>query len=102
MPEQALAYTRSGFAGSIVMSITMDPANPDRVYASACSGIYHSDNGGTKWSKYGGIPFLSRRTQIIRQDPTNPSIVYAGTTDGLWKTTNAGATWARVSVPNWT
>jgi hypothetical protein len=87
---------------SDVMSITIDPANPDRVYASACSGIYHSDNGAAKWAKYGGIPFLSRRTQIIRQDPTNPSIVYAGTTDGLWKTTNAGASWARVSVPNWT
>jgi len=87
---------------SDVMSITIDPTNPDRVYASACSGIYHSDNGATKWAKYGGIPFLSRRTQIIRQDPTNPSIVYAGTTDGLWKTTNAGASWARVSVPNWT
>jgi photosystem II stability/assembly factor-like uncharacterized protein len=87
---------------SDVMSITIDPTNPDRVYASACSGIYHSDNGAAKWAKYGGIPFLSRRTQIIRQDPTNPSIVYAGTTDGLWKTTNAGATWARVSVPNWT
>jgi photosystem II stability/assembly factor-like uncharacterized protein len=87
---------------SDVMSITIDPTNPYRVYASACSGIYHSDNGATKWAKYGGIPFLSRRTQIIRQDPTNPSIVYAGTTDGLWKTTNAGASWARVSVPNWT
>jgi photosystem II stability/assembly factor-like uncharacterized protein len=87
---------------SDVMSITIDATNPDRVYASACSGIYHSDNGAAKWAKYGGIPFLSRRTQIIRQDPTNPSIVYAGTTDGLWKTTNAGATWTRVSVPNWT
>jgi photosystem II stability/assembly factor-like uncharacterized protein len=87
---------------SDVMSITIDATNPDRVYASACSGIYHSDNGAAKWAKYGGIPFLSRRTQIIRQDPTNPSIVYAGTTDGLWKTTNAGASWARVSVPNWT
>jgi photosystem II stability/assembly factor-like uncharacterized protein len=87
---------------SDVMSITIDPTNPDRVYASACSGIYHSDNGAAKWAKYGGIPFLSRRTQIIRQDPTNPSTVYAGTTDGLWKTTNAGASWARVSMPNWT
>ena len=41
---------------SDVMSITIDPTNPDRVYASACSGIYPSDNGAAKWAKYGGIP----------------------------------------------
>jgi photosystem II stability/assembly factor-like uncharacterized protein len=73
---------------SDVMSIIVDPQNPTNVHATACSGIYHSVNGATTWTKYQGIPFVFRRTQLIRQDPRDPQTLYAGTTSGLWKTTN--------------
>src|SRR5271168_353912 len=73
---------------SDVMSVVVDPANPDNVHATACSGIYHSVNGAQQWSKYQGIPFVFRRTQLIRQDPRDSQVLYAGTTSGLWKTTN--------------
>jgi photosystem II stability/assembly factor-like uncharacterized protein len=73
---------------SDVMSIVVDPASPESVHATACSGIYHSVNGAQQWSKYKGIPFAFRRTQLIRQDPKHPEVLYAGTTSGLWKTTN--------------
>jgi len=73
---------------SDVMSIIVDPNNPDNVHATACSGIYHSMNGAQSWVKYQGIPFVFRRTQLIRQDPRDSQTLYAGTTSGLWKTTN--------------
>jgi photosystem II stability/assembly factor-like uncharacterized protein len=73
---------------SDVMSIVVDPANPANVHATACSGIYHSVNSAEQWKRYGSIPFVYRRTQLIRQDPQNPEALYAGTTSGLWKTTN--------------
>jgi photosystem II stability/assembly factor-like uncharacterized protein len=73
---------------SDVMSIIVDPKNPDNVHATACSGIYHSVNGAQTWTKYQGIPFVFRRTQLIRQDPRDSNVLYAGTTSGLWKTTN--------------
>lgn len=73
---------------SDVMNIIVDPANSDNVHAVACSGIYHSLNGGTEWVKYKSIPNVFRRTQLIRMDPTNADILYAGTTSGLWKTVN--------------
>jgi photosystem II stability/assembly factor-like uncharacterized protein len=73
---------------SDVMSIIVDPQNPTNVHATACSGIYHSVNGATTWTKYQGIPFVFRRTQLIRQDPHDPQTLYAATTSGLWKTTN--------------
>jgi photosystem II stability/assembly factor-like uncharacterized protein len=73
---------------SDVMSIIVDPANPDNVHATACSGIYHSTNGAQQWVKYQGIPNTFRRTQLIRMDPTNPNVLFAGTTSGLWKTVN--------------
>jgi len=41
---------------SDVMSIIVDPANPENVHATACSGIYHSTNGGAQWVKDEGTP----------------------------------------------
>jgi len=85
---------------SDVMSIIVDPANPENVHATACSGIYHSVNSAQQWTKYQGIPFVFRRTQLIRQDPQNPQTLYAGTTSGLWKTTN-DRDFKRVTPGDW-
>jgi photosystem II stability/assembly factor-like uncharacterized protein len=85
---------------SDVMSIIVDPANSDNVHATACSGIYHSTNGGQQWVKYQGIPNTFRRTQLIRMDPSNPSTLYAGTTSGLWKTVNE-KDFKRVTPGDW-
>jgi photosystem II stability/assembly factor-like uncharacterized protein len=85
---------------SDVMSIIVDPATPENVHATACSGIYHSTNGGQQWVKYTGIPSVFRRTQLIRQDPTNSTTLYAGTTSGLWKTVN-DKDFKRVTPGDW-
>jgi len=87
---------------SDVMTMIVDPANPSNVHATACSGIYRSVNGGENWKRYGGIPFVYRRTQLIRQDPQHPDVLYAGTTSGLWKTANEGAdNWKRMTPLEW-
>jgi len=87
---------------SDVMTMIVDPTNPSNVHATACSGIYHSVNNGETWKRYGGIPFVYRRTQLIRQDPQHPDVLYAGTTSGLWKTTNEGAdNWKRMTPLEW-
>ena len=86
---------------SDVMSIIVDPANPDSVHATACSGIYHSTNAAQQWTKYKGIPFVFRRTQLIRQDPQHPETLYAGTTSGLWKTTSEAGQWKRITPVDW-
>ena len=85
---------------SDVMNIIVDPANSSNVHAVACSGIYHSLNGGTDWVKYKSIPNIYRRTQLIRMDPSNPDILYAGTTSGLWKTVNE-KDFRRVTPGDW-
>jgi photosystem II stability/assembly factor-like uncharacterized protein len=86
---------------SDVMSILVDRVNSRRVFASACSGIYRSDNAGMLWRKIQGIPFSARRTHVIRQHPLAPDVVYAGTTEGLWKTTDGGDTWRRMTPRDW-
>ncbi len=84
---------------SDVFSVIVDSSNSSVVFASACSGIYKSDNGAQQFHKIQGIPFTARRTRVLKQDPSNPSIVYAGTTEGLWKTMDLGKTWKRMSEP---
>jgi photosystem II stability/assembly factor-like uncharacterized protein len=86
---------------SDVMSVVVDPANPDNVHLTACSGIYRSTNDGAQWTRYNGIPFVFRRTQLIKQDPQHPETLYAGTTSGLWKTTNEGTEWKRLTPGDW-
>ncbi|MBL8151347.1 MAG: hypothetical protein JNN15_15600 [Blastocatellia bacterium] len=78
---------------SDIFSIVINPQDPSRVLASACSGIYQTSNSAETWTKFQGIPFTSRRTHIIYPDPTNADVIYSGTTEGLWKTTDSGKTW---------
>jgi photosystem II stability/assembly factor-like uncharacterized protein len=95
------AISKGMIDDSDVMSIIVDPANPQSVHATACSGIYHSTNAAQQWAKYKGIPFVFRRTQLIRQDPQHPETLYAGTTSGLWKTTSETGQWKRVTPVDW-
>lgn len=85
---------------SDVFSMIVDSSNSSVVFASACSGIYKSENAGEQFHKIQGIPFSARRTRVLKQDPSNPQIVYAGTTEGLWKTMDQGKTWKQVSNPD--
>lgn len=82
---------------SDVFSIFVDPARPDRVLASACSGIYRSEDGGLNWTKFRGIPAEQRRTHVVRQMPGRSGTIFAGTTLGLLKSTDGGATFRRVN-----
>jgi len=86
---------------SDVFSIILDNGRPGTVYASACSGIYKSENEGELFRKVQGIPGSARRTRILQQDPSAPDTVYAGTTEGLWKTVDRGQTFKLISPPNY-
>jgi photosystem II stability/assembly factor-like uncharacterized protein len=84
---------------SDVFSIIVDPQNPNVVYASACSGIYKSEDAAGHFRKVQGIPSTARRTRVLKQDPEHLNIVFAGTTEGLWRTNDSGATWKRTTGP---
>ncbi len=86
---------------SDIMSLRIDANNPERVYLSACSGIYRSENQGASWTKLQGIPYAARRTQAIVQDPEQSTTLYAATTEGLWVTRDAGESWKRTTPKEW-
>ena len=80
-----------------MFSIIVDPSDPKVVYASACSGIYKSDDAGLLFHKVQGIPTSSRRTRVLAQDPRDLKVVFAGTTEGLFRTEDAGKQWTAKS-----
>jgi len=82
---------------SDIMSLHIDAKNPRRIFSSACSGIYRSDDAGLSWTKLQGIPYTSRRTQQIVEEAKNPGILYAATTQGLWQTSDDGENWKRIT-----
>lgn len=84
---------------SDIFTIQVDPDNPNTVMMSACSGIYRSQDAGTAWTKFQGIPYSSRRTHMIYRHPTRPETIFAGTTEGLWVSTQDGKpdTWRQVT-----
>jgi photosystem II stability/assembly factor-like uncharacterized protein len=82
---------------SDVFSIQVDGANPERVFASACSGVYGSVNGAARWSRL-ETPKGAFRTHFVALDPKNNQIVFAGTTEGLLRSTDGGRTWRNVNA----
>lgn len=82
---------------SDVFSIFVDPAQPENLLASACSGIYRSDSKGETWSKFKGIPATHRRTHVIRLHPEKKNVIFAGTTLGLLKSVDGGANFRQLN-----
>jgi photosystem II stability/assembly factor-like uncharacterized protein len=82
---------------SDVFSIHVDETRPMRLFASACSGIYHSSNQGASWIKLVEPHDASFRTYQITQDPVNPEVLFAGTAHGLTRSTDRGKTWRKLS-----
>jgi photosystem II stability/assembly factor-like uncharacterized protein len=81
---------------SDVFSIVVDARSPATVYASACSGVYRSGDGGTSWRRM-TTPHGAFRTYLVTLDPRRPGVVFAGTSAGLLRSANGGDLWTRVS-----
>lgn len=81
---------------SDVFSIQVDAKRPDRVYASACSGVYASVNGAEKWVHL-DTPQGAFRTHFVALDPLHEGVVFAGTTGGLLRSSDGGHAWRHVS-----
>ena len=81
---------------SDVFSIQVDARHPERVFASACSGVYSSLNGAEKWAHL-DTPQGAFRTHFVALDPQHEGVVFAGTTGGLLRSSDGGHSWKHVS-----
>jgi photosystem II stability/assembly factor-like uncharacterized protein len=109
------------FAGWEMYHLKGSPADPNRLYASQCSGwfgqqIQRSDDGGATWEPvgnqftYDGVtgthqwydgtphPWEFKRVWHLEPSLTDPDTAYAGIEDAaLFRTTDAGKTWHELS-----
>jgi photosystem II stability/assembly factor-like uncharacterized protein len=105
------------FAGWEIYHIKGSPVDPDRLYASQCSGwfgqqIQRSNDGGKTWEpvgnefKYDGTPgthqwydgtqhpWEFKRVWHFEPSLTDPDTVYAGVEDAaMFRTTDGGKSW---------
>ncbi|MDZ4806590.1 MAG: exo-alpha-sialidase [Candidatus Eisenbacteria bacterium] len=109
------------FAGWEMYHVKGSPVDPDRLYASQCSGwfgqmIQRSNDGGKSWEPvdnkfvYDGIPgthqwfdgtqhpWEFKRVWHLEPSLTDPDMVYAGVEDAaMFRTTDGGASWHEMS-----
>jgi len=94
----------------MVISLAIDPRQPQTLYAGTSGGVYKSVDGAQTWEKRNTglvapeVLKSSRSLGVtrIKVDPFNPDRVYTATLEGLFQTTNAGASWNRIgkSLPD--
>ena len=109
------------FGGWELFHIKGSPVDPDRLYASQCSGwfgqlIQRSNDGGKTWAPagnqftYAGVPgthqwydgtphpWEFKRVWHLEPSLTDPDTVYAGVEDAaLFRTTDGGGTWEELA-----
>ncbi|MEO8100441.1 MAG: sialidase family protein [Acidobacteriota bacterium] len=110
------------FAGWELYHLKGSPADPNRIYASQCSGwfgqlIQRSDDGGKSWAPvdnkfvyeggtgthqwYDGTPHPWEFKRVWHLEPslTDPDTVYAGVEDAaLFRSTDGGQSWSELSA----
>jgi photosystem II stability/assembly factor-like uncharacterized protein len=81
---------------SDVFSIEPDWRSSTRVFASACSGAYLSENRGTSWVRL-PTPPGAFRAYFVAVDPHNAGTVFVATSAGLFRSTNSGRVWEKIT-----
>ncbi|HET7734754.1 MAG TPA: hypothetical protein VFK52_02160 [Nocardioidaceae bacterium] len=75
--------------------VTVAPSNSQVVYAAGLQA-WRSNDGGARWSAFGG-PLTHIEAMAVH--PSDPDTAYLGTYfDGLHRTVDGGATWQRIST----
>ena len=94
MAYRALDPVWLGPDGGKIVSIAIDPINPNTLYAGTWgAGIFKTTDGGSNWYPVNtglGYPYI----WSLAVDPSQSNIVYAGTDrNKLYKSVNGGASW---------
>ncbi len=88
----------------MVITLDIDPQQPQTLFAGTSGGVYKSIDGSRTWQVVNtglvaaDVLKSSRALGVtrIKVDPHRPDRVYTATLNGLYRTTNGGTTWERI------
>lgn len=88
--------------GSSLLSIAVDPRNPQLVYAVDCRGLARSANGGRSWTVMENSPVPAGATALVAVAPGASQNLYVAVDMGpakmaIARTANRGETWQAVT-----
>ena len=101
LPLEARAADRwasIGPEGGSILSLVIDPATPQTLYAGTVGGgVFKSTDGGAAWSAAStGLGNVTVWSLAI--DPATPQTLYVGTFNGVFKSTDGAAAWSAVNT----
>ena len=90
---------RDPFPGeSQVRALTVDPQNPNVVYAGSNNGIYRSEDSGGNWVKLDS-PMAGLNIWSIAVDPSDSDTIFAGTSPPfVFRSKDGGKSWQKLSA----
>lgn len=85
-----------------VLTIVLDPEDPQIVYVGTRDGVFKSTDGGAT-AEPAGEGLVERGIVTVTADPNDPEVAYAGTgcSRGFFKTTDGGQSWAWIGGNAW-
>lgn len=77
-----------------VVSVEIDPTNPNIMFVGTSDRIFKSTDGGTTWTQM----FYTYDLYVYEFaiNPNNNQIIFAAAYTGLYKSTNGGTTWTQM------
>lgn len=88
--------------GENLRAITVDPKDPNTIYAINCDGLVKSTDAGTTWRTLPNSPLAAQQSGLITIAPSSPRNLYLGVVTGpgnltIWRSTDSATTWTAVT-----
>lgn len=98
-------YTNLGLNGGQIVSLAIDPSNPDKMFAGSQlgDGLFLTNDGGASWqavetngSDPGEDDFKNQRVYAIKFASSNAQVVWVAHNFWAEKSTDGGVTWTHI------
>lgn len=100
------SWSRCGRLGNgedyVIDHVLVDPHDSKSIYASVWNvntplrgGLFHSSDGGKRWSAVSGL--RGKSVRCIAAAASHPGVFLVGSLDGVFRSTNGGRTWSKIS-----
>ncbi|MFP4442080.1 MAG: YCF48-related protein [Spirochaetia bacterium] len=90
-----------GLEEGAVLDLAVSPFSPQKIFAASSTGLYHSFNGGTEWTRV-ELPGIEPGTifRTVDISPADEKKLLAGFDGGILYSADGGSTWSSGNITN--